>query len=1054
MPRRAAALAKLTLPRLHAIQRRDRLFTLLTGQCCHHSLVWVTGPPGAGKTSLIASYLAEHKQRTLWYHVDPGDVDLATFFHYLAQAAQAAAGRKQLRLPALTPEFMADVPAYTRRFVRDLWSKVPAPAVLVLDNYQDLPEDAALHTMLPIALAEFPVDTTLVVISRGEPPSHFARELTHNRVGHIRCEHLRLTLEETLSLASSVPSIEKETIASLHAKANGWVAGTVLMLEQLKMNENWNGPAPSEMIEVFHYFANQVFEHMTPQARQALMRTALLPWVTETMAEEVSGDPDAAQVIRDLYQRGLFVDRHPDAQVRYHYHDLFREFLLDRCRVHFDGELHSHKRTAARVAEQYGQLDTAVALYADTNSWDDLSRVICESAEQLLAQGRNQTLQGYVSLLPPDKRQQRPWLLYWSGMSRLIFAPIAAIKELEEAYYQFESTQQEIAGLLLSCSGVIEAYYCRADDMAPAIIWGDRLHTILQQHHGFPSPATKANVLANLQGLVFACPHHPLLQELDQSLDQILHEIEDPALRVGVATTFMNLMWWRGEFPRLRRTLDDLATWSKGVVLQPVYLLTWKVMEAHYEWGTGHRAQATAKLEEAFGITERYGILVFRTMVRSCQAYYALTVGDDKEGKRLTDHLQEENQFHQQFSLGLCSYYRAGASLIRGDLSSALDFALSAVETIGSLSLPHFDGLFRGGLAKVLIELDQIGKAREHLRTVLNYARVMRSPWRAAECLVTLAHSDLRDGQSDLAHEHLREGLGIARRHDYLVLDFWWRPKVMAELLAHALEADIEVEYVRSVIRRRNLRAPHAGLKHWPYPVKIATLGRFEVAIDNVPLTYSGKTQRKPLELLKYLCAAGAQGTNQDLIEEALWPEADGEAADQAFRTTLHRLRKLLRHDDAVLLSDGHVSLDPSLVSLDHVVFERMAQNIDRTDGPALERTLTLYHGHFLQGETASWALPVRERLRARFLDLTERLGALLEERGETNEAAQRYLRALEVEPVAEVMCRRVMMTYVRLGRRSEAIGVYQRFSQALQSKLNVPRLPKPSLCTTTSPKP
>ncbi len=77
------------------------------------------------------------------------------------------------------------------------------------------------------------------------------------------------------------------------------------------------------------------------------------------------------------------------------------------------------------------------------------------------------------------------------------------------------------------------------------------------------------------------------------------------------------------------------------------------------------------------------------------------------------------------------------------------------------------------------------------------------------------------------------------------------------------------------------------------------------------------------------------------------------------------------------------------------------------------------------------------------YRNLTERLGALLEKRGQVGEAAQKYLQALEVEPVAEVMCRRVMMTHVRLGRRSEAIGVYQRFSQALQTKLGVPPSPE-----------
>lgn len=125
------------------------------------------------------------------------------------------------------------------------------------------------------------------------------------------------------------------------------------------------------------------------------------------------------------------------------------------------------------------------------------------------------------------------------------------------------------------------------------------------------------------------------------------------------------------------------------------------------------------------------------------------------------------------------------------------------------------------------------------------------------------------------------------------------------------------------------------------------------------------------------------------------------------------------------------------------MAFDRMAQDVDCTDASAIERTISLYRGHFLQGETVSWISPVRERLRARFLDPTERLGTLLEKRGEVGEAAQKYLRALGVEPVTEVMCRRMMMTYVRLGRRSEAVGVYQRFSHALHTKLGVSPTPE-----------
>lgn len=55
MPRQRTQLAKLSRPRLHSPVARERLFALLDTERAH-PLVWVAGPPGAGKTTLVASY--------------------------------------------------------------------------------------------------------------------------------------------------------------------------------------------------------------------------------------------------------------------------------------------------------------------------------------------------------------------------------------------------------------------------------------------------------------------------------------------------------------------------------------------------------------------------------------------------------------------------------------------------------------------------------------------------------------------------------------------------------------------------------------------------------------------------------------------------------------------------------------------------------------------------------------------------------------------------------------------------------------------------------------
>jgi ATP/maltotriose-dependent transcriptional regulator MalT len=77
--------AKITPPTLAAVFPRTRLFRVLDRA---RTPVVDHRPPGAGKTTLVASYLAARHLPMLWYQVDTGDADPATFFYYLGVAAK------------------------------------------------------------------------------------------------------------------------------------------------------------------------------------------------------------------------------------------------------------------------------------------------------------------------------------------------------------------------------------------------------------------------------------------------------------------------------------------------------------------------------------------------------------------------------------------------------------------------------------------------------------------------------------------------------------------------------------------------------------------------------------------------------------------------------------------------------------------------------------------------------------------------------------------------------------------------------------------------------
>ena len=134
---RQPTLGKLRPPRLGRVFGRERLFHQLDAFAAAPSW-WVSGPPGIGKTTLVATYLSARAIPCLWLQLDQGDADPASFVYFLREAAALLAPRRKLHLPLPSADDLRDVPAFIRRCFRRLALVIDLPWALVLDNAQEL----------------------------------------------------------------------------------------------------------------------------------------------------------------------------------------------------------------------------------------------------------------------------------------------------------------------------------------------------------------------------------------------------------------------------------------------------------------------------------------------------------------------------------------------------------------------------------------------------------------------------------------------------------------------------------------------------------------------------------------------------------------------------------------------------------------------------------------------------------------------------------------------------------------------------------------------------
>ena len=306
--------AKLRAPPLReGMISRPHLVTLLnSGADC--KLTLLSAPTGFGKTTLLAQWRAaeEHNKPFAWVSLDAGDKDPVRLLTYVVEAVDRIEpgfgdGMRMLLRSGevdfgnvVLPRLVNEIASLSRRIV------------VVFDDYDLLMKDGPNH-LTSFIIEYLPETVQFVISTRTKPSISLGRLRASGGLVEIRGSDLAFGEEEAGALMRATlgrADVDSEDLRILLAKTEGWPAGLYLAALSLR-----DAPDVSTAIRDFagndrhvvDYLTEEVVERQPPKLRRFLFKTSILERFCAPLCDAVTGEDDAAELLKDIEQSNLFL---------------------------------------------------------------------------------------------------------------------------------------------------------------------------------------------------------------------------------------------------------------------------------------------------------------------------------------------------------------------------------------------------------------------------------------------------------------------------------------------------------------------------------------------------------------------------------------------------------------------------------------------------------------------------------------------------------------------------------------------------------------------------
>jgi LuxR family maltose regulon positive regulatory protein len=358
---------KLYVPRLRrGLVARPRLIERMS-RGAESKLTLISAPPGFGKTTLLAEWLAAAPaggRSVAWLSLDQADNEAATFWTYLVAALQAAApGVGARALSLLQGPRPPPIETILTTLLNELGG-VPDDIVLVLDDYHVI-DAHDVNDGMAFLLEHLPPQIHLVITTRADPALPLARLRTRGELVEIRAADLRFTPGEAAAYLNDVMGLDlgASDVAALEGRTEGWIAALQLAALSIQGRDDVAGfiaGFAGDDRYIVDYLVEEVLHRQPERVRSFLLETSLVSRLSGPLCDAVTGQGGGKATLEALDRGNLFLVSLDDRRQWYRYHHLFADVLRARLldeQPELVPELH---RRACEWYEEHGDRSEAI----------------------------------------------------------------------------------------------------------------------------------------------------------------------------------------------------------------------------------------------------------------------------------------------------------------------------------------------------------------------------------------------------------------------------------------------------------------------------------------------------------------------------------------------------------------------------------------------------------------------------------------------------------------------------------------------------------------------